>query len=127
MSFSPFVLDSSEIPVVEHMLAAGTIVAAQAPAPTRWSPERRLAGTVLAAALVEVRDHHDQPKYQGAIGQDLQWIFSDDSDWPFSFVRLCHAFGVEPEYVRTVVQRWLSSPVDEIREPGAPAVRSAGA
>jgi hypothetical protein len=121
------VLDSCEIRVVEHMLAAGAFVAAQLPAPTRWSPERRLAGTVLAAALVEVRDHHDQPKYRDAIGQDLQWIFSDDQEWPYSFVRLCHAFGVEPEYVRAVVQRWMRSRIGAIREPAGPAVRAAGA
>jgi len=129
MSFSPFVLDASEIRVVEHMLAGGALVPAQAPLPTRWTPERRLAGTVLAAALVEVRDHHQKPGYQRAIGQDLEWIFSDDQDWPFSFVRLCHAFGVEPDYVRTLVQNWLRSHGRSMRKSGAPphAVRHAGA
>lgn len=129
MSFSPFVLDSSEIRVVEHMLAGGALVAAQLPTPSRWTPERRLAGTVLAAALVEVRDHHAKPEYKRAIGQDLEWIFSDDQDWPFSFLRLCHAFGVEPDYVRALVQRWLRSRGGARRESGAcaPAVRHASA
>jgi hypothetical protein len=115
MSFSPFVLDASEIPVLEHMLAGGAVFAAQLPTASRWTPERRLAGTVLAAALVEVRDHHQKREYLRAIGQDLEWIFSEEQNWPFSFVRLCDAFGVEPEYVRALVLRWLRP---QPRSPG---------
>ena len=129
MSFSPFVLDASEIAVVDHMLAGGAVVSAQLPRPSRWTPERRLAGSVLAAALVEIRDHHQKPEYRRAIGQDLEWVFSDDDEWPFSFVRLCDAFGVEPTYVRGLVQRWLGSRRAARRESHAPAhaVRHAGA
>lgn len=28
------------------------------------------------------------------------WIFSDDSSWPFSFVNLCDALGVDPSRLR---------------------------
>jgi hypothetical protein len=130
MSLSPWLPDSSDLPMLEHLLEGGGVVAAQAPSPCNWSPERRLAGAVLASALVEVREHHAKPGYRRAVGKDLEWIFSDDQQWPFSFVRLCQALGVEPDYVRVWVQRWLGSeatrafdnashPVRAIRHAGA--------
>ena len=97
--------------VIAHLLAGAALVPAQTPTPSRWSPERRLASAVLAAALAEVRDHHAKASYRRAIDRDLEWIFSDDMQWPFSFVPLCHALAVEPDYVRTMVRRWLSDAV----------------
>lgn len=97
--------------VIEHLLAGAAILPAQTPTPSQWSPERRLAGAVLAAALAEVRDHHAKASYRRAIDRDLEWIFSDDIQWPFSFVPLCHALAVEPDYVRAMVRRWLSNAI----------------
>jgi hypothetical protein len=130
MSFAPWLPDSSDLPVLEHLLAGGTLVAAQARSPSHWSPERRLAGAVLAAALVEVREHHAKPSYRRAVGKDLEWIFSDDQQWPFSFVRLCQALGVEPDYVRVWVHRWVRSTAEPPSGNGgtpARAIRHASA
>ncbi len=101
-------LMNSDVAVISHLLAGGEIVAAQLPTPSQWSAEKKLAAAVLAGALVEVRDRHDQPHYDRRIQEDLKWIYSDDATWPFSFVRLCQLFGLEPEYVRVVVQRWMA-------------------
>jgi hypothetical protein len=127
---SPWLPDSSDLPVLDHLLAGGAVVAAQMPSPCRWSPERRLAGAVLASALVEVREHHAKPGYRRAVGKDLEWIFSDDQQWPYSFVRLCEALGVEPDYVRVWVQRWLNAETTPANGNGtsqARAIRHAGA
>ena len=34
------------------------------------------------------------------------WLFSDDERWPFSFVNLCAALGIEPGYLRRGLRRW---------------------
>jgi len=38
------------------------------------------------------------------------WVFSDDDRWPFSFVNVCHALGLEPEYLRRGHRRWHQRP-----------------
>jgi hypothetical protein len=108
MMASPFTTDISDLQVIEHLVAGASVLAAQLPAASQWSPERRLAGAVLAAALIEVRDHHAQPTYRRAVEQDLEWIFSDEAQWPFAFLPLCHTLGVDPDFVRATVRRWVN-------------------
>jgi hypothetical protein len=38
-----------------------------------------------------------------------RWFFSDDSRWLFSFVAVCDALGLEPEYIRKKLRHWISS------------------
>jgi len=33
------------------------------------------------------------------------WLFSDDECWPFSFVNICSALGLDPAYVRRELKR----------------------
>jgi hypothetical protein len=35
---------------------------------------------------------------------------SDESEWPYSFVHMCQLFGLEPEWVRAQVRRWITVP-----------------
>ena len=37
------------------------------------------------------------------------WIFSDDSSAPFSFVNVCHALGLDVEGLRAQVRHSMSS------------------
>ena len=101
-------MDIWDAATFEHLMAGGSFLPAQVASPCVWSPEKRLGGAVLASALVEIRDHHGDPKYRNAIVEDLRWIASDDDAPPFSFVRLCQTFGLEPEWVRDVVRRWMA-------------------
>jgi hypothetical protein len=101
--------DGREVPVLDHLLASGEILPSQLPSLSQWSPEKKLAAAVLGAALLEVRDHHDDVAYRRKVAEDIDWIFADDAHWPFSFVRLCDLFELEPEYVRTIVRRWQTS------------------
>jgi hypothetical protein len=41
-----------------------------------------------------------------------QWFFSDDSHWLFSFVSVCDALGLEPEYIRKKLKHWTPSRLD---------------
>jgi len=34
------------------------------------------------------------------------WIFKDDPTWLCSFISICHVLGLDPEYLRTGLQRW---------------------
>jgi hypothetical protein len=38
-----------------------------------------------------------------------KWFFSDDSRWVFSFVSVCNALGLEPEYIRKKLKHWTPS------------------
>jgi hypothetical protein len=34
------------------------------------------------------------------------WLFSDDERWPFAFVNVCTALGIEPGYLRRTLKEW---------------------
>jgi|ERR671922_174129 hypothetical protein len=34
------------------------------------------------------------------------WIFQDDHEWPFSFINICAAVGIDPQYLRNGLSRW---------------------
>ncbi|MGE0822108.1 MAG: hypothetical protein AB7G75_07985 [Candidatus Binatia bacterium] len=36
-----------------------------------------------------------------------EWIFSNDSSWPFSFVNICDALTINPAYIRRSLRRLL--------------------
>lgn len=95
---------------LDHLMASGELLGQQMPQPSAWTPELRLAGAVLASALVEVRDRAHDKAYRHKVKQDLEWIASEDAEWPFSFVRLCQLFHLEPAWVRSVAQGWITSP-----------------
>jgi hypothetical protein len=99
-----------DLPFISHELAGGHLLPSQLPSPCYWSPERKLAAAVLASALTEIRDHHDHPHYRRHVAGDLEWVYSEDSRWPFSFLRLCDVLGLEPAWVRERVERWRMTP-----------------
>jgi hypothetical protein len=34
-----------------------------------------------------------------------QWLFSNDTQWPFSFVNICVVLGLDPDYLRWQLKR----------------------
>jgi len=98
---------AEESGIIGHLLAGGEMVPAQQASPSTWSPEKKLAAAVLTAALTEIRDHHLDRSYRRRVAEDVAWVSSNDSEWPYSFIPLCELFGLETEYVRGVVRRWL--------------------
>ena len=46
--------------------------------------------------MTEDQTCHNSP----AMKEEEQWVLSDESEWPFSFVSLCEKFGMEPTSVR---------------------------
>ena len=50
-----------------------------------------------------------------ALGQEAEeWIFSDDDSWPFSFVNICGALGLNVGYVRRGLRNWRRSPTVQL-------------
>ena len=39
-----------------------------------------------------------------------EWIFSEDVSWPFSFVNICEALGLDPAYMRQGIRQWQQRP-----------------
>lgn len=100
----------SDLPMLEHLMAQGEMVPAQMPAASNWTPEKRLAAAIFASAMVEIRDHAGERKYRRKIAEDLEWIHSEENEWPYSFLRLCDLFGLEPGWVRGIVAAWVNEP-----------------
>jgi hypothetical protein len=109
--------DGRDGSTVGHMLATGEMLPSQMPSPSNWSPEKKLAGAVLAQTLMEIRDHTRDPHYRRRVAQALEWVNSNDAEWPYSFVPLCELFGLEPSYVRTVVARWAEGESTQQQRP----------
>ncbi len=81
--------------------------------------EKRLMLAVLEDAVgtfqkyVNARDRRGQAQFAGA----EDWFASDETDWPFSFVNVCHALGLDVSYLRAGLWRWR----DRQRARGAEA------
>ena len=99
-------MTTPDVACIQHLMAAGEMLPSQVRTQSSWSPEKRLAGAVLASALVCVRDRHGDARHAEVVEEDLAWIYSEDAREPFSFLRLCDLFGLEPAWVRESVERW---------------------
>jgi len=71
-------------------------------------PEKRLMLAVLEDAVgtfqkyVNVRSRHGRRLFSEA----EEWFASHDGDWPFAFVSVCQALGLEADYLRAGLWRW---------------------
>jgi hypothetical protein len=101
-----------DLAVIEHLLARGEMVAAQLPSFSFWSPEKKLAAAVFTSALTNIRDnvHSTIRRRRREALEDVDWVMSDESDWPYSFLHMCQLFGLEPEWVRVQVRHWTTVP-----------------
>ncbi len=45
------------------------------------------------------------------LGQETEeWFFRDEPEWPFSFVSICEALNLDPDYIRRGLQQWRTTP-----------------
>src|SRR5262245_41178317 len=98
-------------------------------------PSRRLLVAVLEDAVItfekcaSARDHRGRRIFL----ETEAWFRSDDTAAPFSFIAVCDALGLDPEYVRSGLRRRLGRrpiavPKAEARDahpPGTPHRESA--
>jgi hypothetical protein len=70
--------------------------------------ERRLMLAVLEEAVVTFQKYAHAQSYRGRrlFSETAEWFASDDLDWPFAFVNLCHGLDLDVDYLRTGLRRW---------------------
>ena len=87
--------------------------------------ERRLMRAVLKDALAVLfkYDATQDRRGQRLLAEAQHWLESDDTDWPFSFVNVCDALGLEPSCVRERVARYRAA---QRARPGASRGAAAG-
>jgi len=96
-----------------------TILPAQfqpaAPSPAHGQPEAALMRAVLEDAIQCLREGwlSTGRSKQRLAREALQWLFSDDLEWPFSFMNICTRLGLEPEYLRRGLRRWPQHPASQ--------------
>lgn len=70
--------------------------------------ERRLMAAILEDAIdcfqkyLWAKDNRSRNLRQEA----ESWFLSDDDSWPFSFINVCHALDLEPDFLRRGLWNW---------------------
>jgi hypothetical protein len=65
-------------------------------------PEKRLMLAVLESAVWVLLHRHQG---RGRIAEAERWVASTATDWPFAFLNVCQALGLDPDYVRAGLAR----------------------
>lgn len=70
--------------------------------------EKRLMLAVLEEAVGTYQKYVSSTDRNGAklFEEAEEWFHSDDIEWPFSFVNICHTLGLEVDYFRTGLAKW---------------------
>ncbi len=77
-------------------------------------PEKKLMLAILLDAVECFQ------KYAGHEANRLfkdtdEWIFADDPEWFFSFINICEAVGMDPQYLRKGLSHWRKKSQKPIR------------
>jgi hypothetical protein len=76
-------------------------------------PETALMYAVLEDAfLCFQKKFETERRFVQRAREAERWFFSDASRWLFSFVSVCDALGLEPEYIRKKLKHWTPSRLD---------------
>ena len=89
---------------------------------THLEPEKALMLAVLEDAVTCIQKYalSSQAKEKRLFRQTRDWILTEDDEWPFSFVNICEAVGLDHGYVRravTSMKEWKSHRPDEPKLP----------
>ena len=71
-------------------------------------PEKRLMLAILLDAVECYQKYAPlhRRKPDRLFTATVEWIFEDDDKWPFSFLNICDAVGIDPKYLRNGLQQW---------------------
>ncbi len=76
----------------------------------RVCPETALMYAVLEDAFLGFQKKFEtERRFIRRAREAERWFSSDDSRWLFSFVAVCDALGLEPEYIRKKLKHWAPS------------------
>ena len=70
--------------------------------------ERRLMVAILEDAIDCFQKHvgATDNRSRHLCSEAEKWFLSDDDSWPFSFVNVCHALDLHPEFIRRGLLAW---------------------
>ena len=83
-------------------------------------PEKRLMLAVMEDAVgtfqkyVWARDRAGQR----LLAEVEEWFESDDTEWPYSFVNICHSLNLDVSFMRNGLRRWKQPPARRTRRRG---------
>ena len=83
------------------------------------APERRLVLAVLLDALQIVAWGVSPSQSPRCVSDARDWILSDDTHWPFSFVNVCEVLDLAPPTVREYAGAWIVDDMDRSPELAA--------
>jgi hypothetical protein len=71
-------------------------------------PEKRLMLAVLEDAVGAFQKYANSRERNGQrlFDEVEEWFDSDDQEWPYSFVNVSQALGLDVEYMRRGLRRW---------------------
>jgi len=95
-----------QLAVLRELLSGGEMLPTQLASASHWSPGLRLAAAVLAQAMDDIRSRRPDGRPHVQVSSALRWIYSDDTTWPLSFVRVCELLQLDVGWVRQMVRRW---------------------
>ena len=74
---------------------------------TRMSGEFRLMWAVFEDGLDCFLRYanHPSPTMQELFHEAREWIESEEEEWLFSFISICNAFQIDPDYLRRGLRR----------------------
>ncbi len=127
---------------LRHLFQPDTLLPLQFLAAQRQSSqvkgERRLIVAILEDAIdcfqkhLTAKDVRSRQLWQEA----RDWLLSDDSSWPFSYLSICEALDIHPSFLRRGILSWsvrsagrsASVPADRTEEARliTPSIRTAG-
>jgi len=87
-------------------------------------PEKRLMLAVLEDAVGTFQKYTWARDRSGQrlLAEVEEWISSDDVEWPYSFVNICHSLGLDVDFMRDGLRRWKQDQLDA-RVDGVKVVR----
>jgi len=73
----------------------------------RWNGEVAIRWAVLLNALNSFRETSRSINGVTLVRhyQDKKWFYGEDRSWPFSFLNICEALGLDPAFVRKGLRR----------------------
>jgi len=76
-------------------------------------PETALMYAVLEDALLDFQKQFEVDRRRNQQARQAEaWFFSDDFDWPLSFVSICDVLRLQPKFIRTKLNHWKNIGLD---------------
>jgi len=86
---------------------------------THLEPEKELMLAVLedAVSCVQKYVRSSHPKDRRVLRDTWDWIRTDEDEWLFSFNNVCETLGLDPGFVRRVINQMEERQLDGIQKP----------